>query len=112
MLEVAALLAAVSFTALVVLLAVPLRKLGRTLDEATMSIRAAREEETPRPQPTGPATLLDGPLIQVEPLARAIEDVPAVNTIMSTPLIKAAAFTYGVRATVAQRLDSHPKARR
>ena len=49
--QIAALVAAGAFVVLVLLMAVPLLKLGRTLDEATVAIRKAHE---------GSAPLLDG----------------------------------------------------
>ena len=44
--QIAALIAAGAFVVLVGLLAVPLIKLGRTLDEATLAIRKASDEPT------------------------------------------------------------------
>ena len=41
--EIAGLIAAGAFVLLVVLIAVPLLKLGRTLDETTLTIRQVRE---------------------------------------------------------------------
>ena len=45
--QIAALIAAGAFVVLVLLLAVPLLKLGRTLDEATIAIRKAHEGSAP-----------------------------------------------------------------
>src|SRR3712207_8110949 len=45
--EWAGLIAALALVALVLLLAIPLLKLGRTLDETTLTIRQAREQATP-----------------------------------------------------------------
>ena len=45
--EIAGLVAAVALALLVLLLAVPILKLGRTLDETTLAIRAAREGAGP-----------------------------------------------------------------
>ena len=45
--QIAALIAAGAFVVLVGLLAVPLIKLGRTLDEATLAIRKASDEADP-----------------------------------------------------------------
>ena len=45
--QIAALVAAGAFVLLVLLLAVPLIKLGRTLDEATIAIRKASESSDP-----------------------------------------------------------------
>ena len=45
--QIAALVAAGAFVVLVLLMAVPLLKLGRTLDEATVAIRKAHEGSAP-----------------------------------------------------------------
>ena len=45
--EIAGLIAAIAFALLVVLLAIPLLKLGRTLDETTLTVRQAREQTAP-----------------------------------------------------------------
>ncbi|MEP7179685.1 MAG: DUF948 domain-containing protein, partial [Pseudonocardiales bacterium] len=45
--EIAALVAAIAFVLLVVLLAIPLLKLGRTLDEATLALRKTHEGAAP-----------------------------------------------------------------
>ena len=49
--EWAGLIAAFALVALVLLLAIPLLKLGRTLDETTLTIRQAREEAAREQQP-------------------------------------------------------------
>ncbi len=45
--EIAGLIAAIALAVLVLLLAIPLLKLGRTLDETTLTIRQAREQSAP-----------------------------------------------------------------
>ena len=47
--EIAGLIAAGALVLLVVLMAVPLLKLGRTLDETTLTIRQAREQSAADP---------------------------------------------------------------
>ena len=49
--EWAGLIAALAFVLLVVLLAIPLLKLGRTLDETTLTIRQVREQSAPILEP-------------------------------------------------------------
>jgi uncharacterized protein YoxC len=110
--QVAALIAAGAFVLLVVLLAVPLLKLGRTLDEATIAIRKTHE---------GSAPLLDGAnttLTQVNTQlervdgitsnARAVSgNVSALSSLftatMGGPLVKTAAFSYGVSKAIKAR---------
>lgn len=110
--QVAALIAAGAFVLLVVLLAVPLIKLGRTLDEATIAIRKTHE---------GSAPLLDGAnttlmsvntqLDRVDGItsnARAVSgNVSALSSLftatMGGPLVKTAAFSYGVSKAIKAR---------
>ena len=112
---IAALIAAGAFVLLVLLLAIPLLKLGKTLDEATLAIRKTHE---------GAAPLLAGAqatvanvnvqLDQVEGITRGVSSITtnaaALTSIISAtvggPLIKVAAFTYGVRSTIRKRQDA------
>lgn len=112
---IAALVAACAFAVLVVLLAVPLLKLGRTLDETTLAIRKAHDGIAPLlADADGTLNGVNAQLAQVESIAQNVNsmttNVAAMTSIMSStlgsPLIKAAAFTYGVRKTVAQRRDA------
>ena len=112
---IAAVIAAGAFVLLVLLLAIPLLKLGRTLDEATLAIRKTHEGAAPLfvdAQTT--ITQVNSQLDQVEGIARNVNsmttNVAAMTSIVSStlgsPLIKAAAFTYGVRRTVSDRRDA------
>lgn len=112
---VAALVAAIAFALLVILLAVPLFKLGRTLDEATLAIRKTHEGAAPLlADAQGTLTQVNSQLEQIEGISRNVNsmttNVAAMTSIVSStlgsPMIKAAAFTYGVRKTVGQRRDA------
>ncbi|PZS16825.1 MAG: DUF948 domain-containing protein [Pseudonocardiales bacterium] len=112
---IAALIAAIAFVLLVVLLAVPLLKLGRTLDEATLAIRKTHEGAGPLlADAQGTLAQVNAQLEQVEGIAKNVNsmttNVAALTAIVSStlgsPLIKAAAFTYGVRKTVGERRDA------
>ena len=112
---IAALIAAGAFVLLVLLLAIPLLKLGRTLDEATLALRKAHE---------GAAPLLTGAqvtvanvnsqLAQLEDITRGVGSITSnaaalssiVSATVGSPLIKVAAFSYGVRSTVRKRQDA------
>lgn len=116
--EIAAIVAAGAFLLLVAILAVPLLKLGRTLDETTLAIRKAHEGATP---------LLDNALATVKAVNGNLERVDGItanaesmssnaaaltSVVAATvggPLVKAAAFTYGVRKAVGGRKGSHSK---
>lgn len=113
--EIAALIAAGAFVLLVLLLAVPLFKLGHTLDEATLTIRQTREGTVPLL--TGAQTTLDGVNAQLEEVGGITKGVSnmtnnaaaltsIVSSTIGSPLIKVAAFSYGVRKTVQDRRDA------
>jgi len=113
--EIAALIAAIAFVLLVLLLAVPLLKLGRTLDETTLAVRKSHDGIGPllaEAQQTMQSVNLQ--LAQVEGIAENVNSMTAnvaamtsvVSSTLGSPMIKAAAFTYGVRKTVADRRDA------
>ncbi len=110
--QIAALIAAGAFVVLVLLLAVPLLKLGRTLDEATIAIRKAHE---------GSAPLLDNAqttlhqvntqLERVDGITSSARSVSANVSVLASlftatlggPLVRAAAFSYGLNKAVKAR---------
>jgi uncharacterized protein YoxC len=113
--EIAGLIAAGAFVLLVLLLAIPLLKLGRTLDEATLAIRKTHEGSTPLLiDARGTLGQINGQLVEVESIAKNVNsmttNVAALTSVVSStlgsPLIKVAAFSYGVRKTVADRRDA------
>jgi uncharacterized protein YoxC len=113
--EIAALIAAGAFVLLVLLLAIPLLKLGRVLDEATLAIRTTHEGMGPLlTDAKGTLGQVNSQLDQVEGIARNVNsmttNVAALTSVVSStlgsPLIKVAAFSYGVRKTVADRRDA------
>lgn len=112
---VAALIAAGAFVLLVLLLAVPLLKLGRTLDEATLAVRKTHDGVGPlltEAQQTMQS--VNQQLVQLEGIATNVNSMTTnvaamtnvVSSTLGSPMIKAAAFTYGVRKTVAERRDA------
>jgi uncharacterized protein YoxC len=112
---IAALIAAVAFVLLVGLLAVPLLKLGRTLDETTLAIRKTHEGAAPLlADAQGTLAQVNSQLAEVEGIAKNVNSMTTniaamtaiVSSTLGSPLIKAAAFTYGVRKTVGQRRDA------
>lgn len=111
---IAALIAAGAFALLVILLAIPLLKLGRTLDEATLAIRKTQEGAVPLlDEAQGTLTQVNGQLVHVEGITKNVSSISSnaaamsavVSSTLGNPLIKAAAFSYGVRATVRKRRD-------
>lgn len=111
---IAALIAAGAFVLLVLLLAIPLLKLGRTLDEATLAVRKTQEGIVPiMTDARTTVEQLNEQMVQIEGIATNVNsmttNVAAMTSVVSatlgSPLIKAAAFTYGVRKTVSNRRD-------
>lgn len=110
--EIAGLIAAGAFVVLVLVLAVPILKLGRTVDEATRLVSTLNER-------TGP--MISNLDVTVQGVNGQIEQVDAITTnakavstnvaaltslfaaTLGTPVVKVAAFTYGVRQAAAGR---------
>ena len=112
---IAALIAAIAFVLLVLLLAVPLLKLGRTLDEATLAVRKTHEGAAPiLAEAQDTVTQLNAQLGQLEGIARNVNSMTTnvaamtavVSSTLGSPMIKAAAFTTGVRKPVSDRRDA------
>ncbi|NUT98657.1 MAG: DUF948 domain-containing protein [Saccharothrix sp.] len=110
--QIAALVAAGAFVLLVILLAIPLIKLGRTLDEATIAIRKAHQNSDPLF--TGANTTITHVNTQLERVdgitanARAVTgNVSALTSLFTAtlggPLVKAAALSYGVSKAIKAR---------
>jgi ABC-type transporter Mla subunit MlaD len=112
--EIAGLIAAGAFALLVLLLAIPLLKLGRTLDEATLTIRQTREATTPLlASAQGTMVAVNSQLEQVEAITKDVNSMTSnaaaltsvVSSTLGGPLVKLAAFSYGVRRTFSERRD-------
>ncbi|HTZ45632.1 MAG TPA: DUF948 domain-containing protein [Jatrophihabitans sp.] len=112
---IAGLIAAGAFVLLVLLLAIPLLKLGKTLDEATLALRKTHEGAAPLL--TGAQTTVanvNSQLAQLEDITRGVGSITSnaaaltsiVSSTVGSPLIKVAAFSYGVRSTVKKRQDA------
>lgn len=116
--QVAAIIAAVAFVILVVLLAIPLIKLGRTLDEATVAIRKAHEGTIPLLDGAGATiTTVNTQLERVDGVTASAQAVAANTRALSSifvatlggPLVKVAALSYGLRkAQQARKLKTGP----
>jgi uncharacterized protein YoxC len=118
--EVAAIIAAGAFLLLVLLLAIPLMKLGRTLDEATIAIRKAHEGAAPLlEQAQTTVAQVNAQLDQVDGITRGVSSVTTnvaaltsiVASTIGSPLIKVAAFSYGVRKSVGARREKSERRR-
>ncbi len=110
--EIAGLIAAGGFVVLVLVLAVPILKLGRTVDEATRLVSTLNERAGPM---LGNLDLtvrqVNGQLEQVDAItgnAKAVStNVAALTSLfaatLGTPVVKVAAFTYGIRKAATGR---------
>jgi predicted PurR-regulated permease PerM len=110
--QIAALIAAGAFVVLVLLLAVPLLKLGRTLDEATIAIRKAHEGSAPlldNAQTT--LSVVNTQLERVDGITNNAQTVSSNVSVLTSlftatlggPLVRAAAFSYGLSRAIKAR---------
>lgn len=113
--QIAAIVAAAAFVLLVLLLAVPLIKLGRTLDEATEAIRKAHEGSDPLL--SGANTTITHVNTQLERLDGISTNVGVVSgnlaalsslftATLGGPLVRVAALFYGVGKAARRRRKS------
>lgn len=117
--EVAGLIAAVAAVALVAFSAVPLLKLGRVLEETRLAVRDVGHNTVPilvelkgtvsaTNDELGKLSLVTNDIAKVSANASVVsENAAQLSTVFSStlggPLIKTAAFTYGVRQAVTGR---------
>lgn len=109
--DLAGLIAALAFVALVAFLAVPLLKLGRVLDEARGAVHQLTEHTLPAvDEAVQTVRAANGQLAKVDTIttsaARATEDLSALTTLLTAtvggPLIKVSAASYAARRAVAR----------
>jgi uncharacterized protein YoxC len=108
------LIAALAFVLLVVFVAIPLLKLGRTLDETTLTIRQVREQSAPiLGQASTTVAHVNSNLERVDDItgnaANVSSNVAALSSVIAatlgSPLIKVAAFSYGVRTAAKKKRE-------
>jgi len=107
--DLAGLIAAAVFAVLVGLLAVPLLKLGRVLDETRIQLHVLGENVTPMlTEATTTIREANTQLARVDTITRGVADATAnVSSLIALfaatlggPLIKIAGFTAGIRAAI------------
>jgi uncharacterized protein YoxC len=112
--EIAGLIAACALVLLVLVAAVALLKLGRTLDETTLTIRQVREQSAPiLTQANTTVTHVNSNLERVDDItgnaANVSSNVAALTSVVAatlgSPLIKVAAFSYGVRSATKKKRE-------
>ena len=110
--DIAGLIAALAFVALVVVLAVPLLKLGRVLDEARGTVKQVTDHTLPAiDEAVSTIKQANGQLEKVDTIttsaSQVTEDVAALTTLVSAtvggPLIKVASFSYAVRSVFSRK---------
>ena len=118
--DIAGLIAAGVFAVLVALLAVPVWKLGKVFDELRTTIRSLSNETTPLiEEVTSTVTTTHQQLKNVDGITSNVSDATAnlsalsslVAATVGAPLIKVAAFSYGVRTALAGRSKPAPRRR-
>ncbi|NCT90878.1 DUF948 domain-containing protein [Cellulomonas sp. APG4] len=104
--DVAGLIAAIAFVALVGFLALPLVKLGRVFDATRTSVRELTDHTVPVLDETATTVATtNAQLVKVDTVttsaAEISQNVSALTALVAAtvggPLIKVAAFSYGVR---------------
>ncbi len=104
--DIAGLIAAIAFVALVGLIAVPLIKLGKVLDAATTTIEEIAEHTIPiLNESAATLTSANAQLEKVDTVttsaAEVSQNISALTGLYAAtfggPLVKVAAFSYGVR---------------
>ncbi|NUS35419.1 MAG: DUF948 domain-containing protein [Pseudarthrobacter sp.] len=110
--DIAGLIAAGVFALLVLLLAVPILKLGKVFDEVRAAIRSISDGATPlMDEVTATVSTTNQQLKKVDGISSNVSDASAnisalsslVAATVGSPLIKVAAFSYGVRTALANR---------
>jgi hypothetical protein len=113
--EIAGLIAAVALVLLVGFLAIPLVKLGRTLDETSRLVRGVADGTTPLlGEVTTTVTSANHQLARVDAITanaqQVTSNVAALSGIFAAtlggPLVRVAAFSYGVRKALTARRKS------
>ena len=110
--DIAGLIAAIAFVLLVGLLAIPLLKVGKVLDEARRLVRNVTDETMPLINGvTETVGHTNDQLERVDAIASNVQqittNVSALTSLfaatLGSPVVKVAAFSYGVRRAMAER---------
>ena len=110
--EIAGLIAAVAFVLLVGVLAVPLIKLGRVFDETRVLVKGVSDETVPLlSEVTTTVTTTNAQLVRVDAITSNVQttttNISALTALfaasLGSPVIKVAAFSYGVRRALSDR---------
>jgi uncharacterized protein YoxC len=118
--EIAGLIAAVAFVLLVGALAVPLIKLGKVLDQTGRLVAGVTDRTVPLlGEVTTTVTSVNAELVRVDAIAANAQsvsgNVSALTSLFAAtlggPVIRVAAFTYGVRKVAGKRRHDQAESR-
>jgi len=118
--DIAGLIAAIAFVLLVGVLAVPLVKLGRVLDEARLAVKELTEHSVPiLDEAASTVASTNAQLVKVDTIttaaAQVSENVSALTSLFAAtvggPMVKVAAFSYAVRRAAGSVLGRGRSAR-
>lgn len=113
--DIAGLIAAIAFVLLVGVLAIPLWKLGKVFDKTSALVSDVTDQTVPLlTEVTTTVTHTNSQLERVDAITRRVEDVTtnvsALTALfaatLGSPIVKVAAFTYGVRHALGDRHKS------
>lgn len=119
--DVAGLIAAVAFVALVALLAVPILKLGRLIEDTRQTVRGVSEQTVPLlTEVTTTVATTNSQLVRVDAITTNVQQMTTNASALTalfaatlgSPVVKVAAFTYGVRQAMSGRHASAGTRRR
>jgi uncharacterized protein YoxC len=112
--ELAGLIAALAFVLLVGFLAYPLYKLGKVFDETRVSVHDLSGGALPLlTEVTTTVSTTNEQLVRVDAITRNVEETTEnvsaltrlVAATLGSPVVKVAAFSYGVRQVLTDRRD-------
>ena len=112
--DVAGLIAAIAFVGLVGFLALPLVKLGRVFDETRLAVKELADHTVPVLDETAATVATtNAQLVKVDSMTTSAaeigQNVSALTALVAAtvggPLIKVAAFSYGVRQAMSELRD-------
>lgn len=119
--DVAGLIAALAFVLLVGVIAIPLWKLGKVLDETRLTVRGISEGTLPLlSEVTTTVATTNEQLVKVDTIttnvAQMSTNVSALTSLfaatLGSPVVKVAAFSYGVRQAMNGRRAEARRSRR
>ncbi len=119
--DLAGLIAAIAFVLLVGALALPLVKLGKVLDETRLLVHGVSDETVPLlREVTTTVASTNAQLVRVDAITGNVEqmtsNVSALTGVFAAtlggPVVKVAAFSYGVRRAITRRRPAPARLRK